>query len=90
MNEEKFEYKENYTESSSRTTQSKKISMHPGKSILKEEDKKKAIDQGDISKRLIKEVAKKIRRAGAHDLTNRAVEAMRGFSKSPFALRIIL
>ena len=76
---------EDSKELSSRNFHSKGTSRHLGKNASKEEEKNKFVHPKELSESLIEEVANRIGRARMHIPTNRAIEAMTGISKSPFA-----
>ena len=59
------------------------------KSNLKTEERWKTFRSEELSERIIEEVVKRIKRVPTNSLTDKALEVMRGISKSPFALWIV-
>ena len=56
---------------------------------MKTEERKKTIGLGELSERLIEKVAKRIKRGLENSPMDKAMEVMKGISKSPFASWII-
>ena len=80
-NEEETKSTGDSTESCSRIVNSKKTKRRPEKSFQKIERKKKVVNSGELSERLIEEVAKRIGRGLTYSLADRALKAMKGTSR---------
>ena len=85
FDEERTESTEDSTKSRLRTVNNRNTLQRPKKSIQRTEGKKKAVSSGELSKRLIEEGARKIERNLMYSPVDRALKAMKGISKSPFA-----
>ena len=87
--EEETESTGDFAESHSRNVNIKKTLQHSEKNVQKAEGKKKAVSLGELSKRFVEKVTKRIRRGSTHSPTDRALKVMKGISKSPFVSWII-
>ena len=76
-------------ESSSKNVNSRKTLRYVEKNYQRQKEEKKVISSKDLSKRLIEEVAKRIGRFSTNNSIDKALEAIRGISKSPFTSWII-
>ena len=90
----KRKHKTNYEETKSTGDSSKFLSkiVNSKKTLRHSEgkrEKKKAISSGELSETLIEKVVKRIGRSSIHSLADRALEAMKRISRSPFASWII-
>ena len=89
LNEGETETPKYFVGSSSKIVNSRRIVRHVEKNYQKIEEKKKVIDLEELSKRFIKEVDQRIGRFSANSPTDKAMETMKGISKSPFTSWIV-
>ena len=79
------------TSSSKTVSSSKATGRSEGKSLAKhkEEERKRVINEVKLNEKMIEEVIQRVGRIPAGSLEDKAEEAMRGISKSPFAQWIV-